>query len=167
MVQRSSRGALQPDNVVRPMSLSDVPVLKNVIRATGLFPPDLLDGMVAPHLTGATAEELWVVAGQELPFAVGYAAPERMTLGTWNLLLIAVHPDRQGLGIGAAVVQYVESALTQRGARLLLVETSGLPPFKSVRGFYRHIGFEEEGRIRGFYNSDEDKVIFRKVIAAR
>ena len=86
-------------------------------------------------------------------------------LGT-ALLLVAVHPGRQGKGIGAALIAAVEQAIAARGARILLVETSGLPDFARTRAFYPRCGFAEEARIRDFYRAGEDKVVFRKVIAA-
>ena len=47
-----------------------------------------------------------------------------------------------------------------------LVETSGLPEFERARAFYRKCGYEEEARIREFYNAGEDKIVFRKALRA-
>ena len=89
-----------------------------------------------------------------------------MTSGTWNLYLIAVHPEHQGRGVGAALVRHIEHALAERGERVLLVETSGLPEFERTRAFYLANGYDEEARIREFYAAGEDKVVFRKVLTA-
>ncbi len=89
-----------------------------------------------------------------------------MTDGTWNLYLIAVHPDHQRLGRGTALLEYIERLLAQRGQRILLVETSGTDEFGYVRKFYGDRGFEEEARIRDFYADGVDKIVFRKVIHA-
>jgi ribosomal protein S18 acetylase RimI-like enzyme len=85
-----------------------------------------------------------------------------MTAGTWNLYLIAVHPDRQRQGRGKALIAHVEQLLAARGERVLLVETSGTEDFEYVRVFYRHSGYEEEARIRDFYADGVDKIVFRK-----
>jgi GNAT superfamily N-acetyltransferase len=100
------------------------------------------------------------------PVGVAYCEPERMTDRTWNLQLIAIHPDRQGQGRGKALLHYVEQMLKARGDRILLVETSGLPDFEQTRTFYAKCGYEEEARIRDFYAAGDDKVIFRKVLNA-
>ncbi len=142
---------------IRDLEATDLPELAAVIGATGLFPPELLAGMAAPYLAGE-AEEIWLRGGPALAFA----APERMTDRCWNMLLLAVHPAEQRRGTGAALVAAVEREAAARGARLILVETSGLPDFDGTRAFYRRCGYREEARIRDFYRDGEDKVVFRK-----
>ena len=151
---------------VRPVRRDDLPALKRVIDANQLFPSELLDDMIAPYLGGGDTGEFWLTAEGDGPVAVGYCAPERMTDGTWNMLLIAVDPARHGEGIGAAMMANVEQRLVEQGQRVLLVETSGLPEFERTRGFYRFIGYDEEARIRDYYQSGEDKVVFRKALMA-
>lgn len=149
---------------IRPTSESDLPQLRAIVDGTQLFPSAMLNEMIAPFLA-ATTTERWLtsdVAG--VAVALAYYVPERMTTGTWNLLLIAVRPDRQGAGIGTALMRYVESDLASTGERLLLVETSGSPEFAATRAFYRSIAYEEEARIREFYQAGEDKVVFRKAL---
>lgn len=71
------------------------------------------------------------------PPAVYYVA-ERMTHGTWNLLLIGLHPYRQRRGIGAAVMRHVETELAATGERILVVETAILRTFESTRVLSPH-----------------------------
>jgi hypothetical protein len=56
--------------------------------------------------------------------------------------------------------------LVARGARLLIIETSGLASFERTRAFYRALGYDEEARIREFFKAGDDKVVFRKALAA-
>ena len=152
---------------VRRVTPNDVPALKALIDATGLFLSDMLDGMLAPYFEqGPTGSEFWITDDEGGPVAVAYYAPERMTEGTWNLYLIAVHPGCQGSGRGSALLRHVEEALGARGERVLLVETSGLPEFERTRAFDSINGYDEEARIRDFYQAGEDKVIFRKELGA-
>ncbi len=88
-----------------------------------------------------------------------------MTQGTWNLLLLAVHPNQQRQGVGAALMHRVEAMLEALGQRILLVETSGLPAFAGTRAFYGRIGYLEEARIRDYYQAGDDKIVFRKTLA--
>ena len=150
---------------VRTLTRNDLPALKVVIDAVGLFPSDMLDAMTAGFLRGEVEEEFWLTYDDGTPVAVVYCTPERLTVGTWNMLLIAVHPSRQGQGIGARLAVEVERRLAARGGRILLVETSGIPEFERTRAFYRGLGYDEEARIREFYAPGEDKIVFRKLLS--
>ncbi|MGD1918590.1 MAG: GNAT family N-acetyltransferase [Pleurocapsa sp.] len=149
-------------NKIRPIKPEDIFALKTVIDANELFPPDMLDDMTADYFQNESNNEFWFTCEDDKPIAVAYCAPEKMTEGTWNLYLIAVHPDYQGKGCGTAMVHYIEQVLAEKGERLLLVETSGLEGFAATRSFYKKCGYEEEGRIREFYAAGEDKIVFRK-----
>lgn len=150
--------------LIRPVVRADLPALKRVIASTDLFPPDMLDGMMDGYLNRASDAVLWLTISNPHPVAIAYAAPEPMTDGCWNLYLIAVHSDHHSQGIGQALVRYVEEFLVVEGVRVLLVETSGLPELARSRLFYSQCGYEEEARIRDFYDEGDDKVIFRKAL---
>ncbi len=149
---------------IRPATPDDVPALKALIDANGLFPSDMLDGMMAGYFSGEESDGFWLTLVEGGPVAVAYFTPERMTLGTWNLLLIAVHPGHQGQGRGAALLRHVEQILAARGERLLLVETSGLPAIELSRSFYRTCGYVVVAEIRDFYQAGENKIVFRKAL---
>ncbi|OYW68348.1 MAG: hypothetical protein B7Z40_03370 [Bosea sp. 12-68-7] len=119
--------------------------------------------MTALFLSGTVQDDLWFIVIEDgAACAVAYCAPERMTNGTWNLLLIAVQEEHQGRGLGRQLTQQLERTLPGRGARILLVETSSLPSFERTRAVYRRLGYVEEARIREFYAAGEDKVVFWK-----
>lgn len=148
---------------VREAKPSDMTAMKSIIDSTGLFPSEMLDEMVAPFFEGNEAAETWLII-EHLDEVVGlaYCASERMTEGTKNLLLIAVHQDKQDCGYGTALLTQLESKLKDRSNRVLLVETSGLPEFHATRRFYVKNGYTEEARIRHFYKEGEDKIVFWK-----
>lgn len=148
---------------IRPVERGDLDHLKAVIDATGLFPSELLDGMLDAFLDGEQPDEHWLTIDRDgRAAALAHYAPERMTVGTWNLLLIAVDPSRQGSGLGRALMRHAEMSLATLGQRVLLVETSGLPEFERTRRFYHRLGYDEEARIRDYYDAGEDKVVFWK-----
>lgn len=149
---------------LRSMKAADIDGVKAIIDSTELFPSAMLDDMTAGYLAGEESQERWWVVGEREISSIVYCSPERMTQGAWNLLLLAVRADRQGQGIGRAAVGAAEVALTRAGARLLLVETSGLPEFERTRRFYRLCGYEQEARIRDYYRAGEDKIVFRKAL---
>lgn len=147
---------------VRAMRAEDLPALRSVIDSTGLFPGEMVDDMATPFLIGSDSTDRWLTLDDGEPIGLAYFAPERMTDGTWNLLLIAVHSDRQGQGLGGRLITAVEQALAGDGQRVLLVETSGLPEFERTRAFYDGRGYRREAVIRDFYQAGEDKVVFWK-----
>jgi ribosomal protein S18 acetylase RimI-like enzyme len=147
---------------IRPLRRGDLEAAAALIATLELFPRDLMPEMAAPALSGATGE-LWWIAGSGSGLA--FAAPERLTDGTWNLLLLAVDPAVQRQGLGRALIATVERALREAGGRLLIVETSGMAEFAGARRFYRRLGFHREARIRDFYGPGDDKVIFTRLLA--
>ncbi len=46
------------------------------------------------------------------------------------------------------------------------METSGLPTFQRTRAFYRRSGYEQEARIRDYYEPGDDMILFRKDLSA-
>jgi ribosomal protein S18 acetylase RimI-like enzyme len=161
--------------MIRPTRPEDMTALIALADAVGLFPPEQLDSlsdMLSDYFNdnrngdNRNGDRFWLIDDDDNDGAVGvaYCEPERMTDQTWNLQLIAIHPDRQGQGRGASLLRSVEQTLLARGGRMLLVETSGVPDFEPTRAFYRKCGYEEEARIRDFYAAGDDKVVFRKVL---
>jgi GNAT superfamily N-acetyltransferase len=147
---------------IRPVRPDDLPALMEVVDGTGLFPSEMLAGMMEPYITSSD-ESFWLTFDDGRPEAIMFVEPERMTQGTWNQLLVAVQPERQGQGIGAALMAAVERRVAHefRG-HLLLVETSDLPEFDRTRAFYERLGYGEVARIADFYRRGEGKVIYAK-----
>ncbi|MBV6633329.1 MAG: GNAT family N-acetyltransferase [Alphaproteobacteria bacterium] len=148
---------------IRPVTSADIIGLKTLIEAVALFPTEMLDDMIAGYLDGM-ANDFWFTAcdADDRPLGFGFCEPERMTVGTWNLLAIGVMPDHQGTGIGGRMISYLEQQLRAKAGRVLLVETMGTPEFERTRQFYHRSGFTEEARIRDFYEAGGDKIVFWK-----
>ncbi|MFK8075680.1 MAG: GNAT family N-acetyltransferase [Granulosicoccus sp.] len=120
-------------SLIRPSISSDLSAAKVIIDAVDLFPSELLDDMFCVNSSEAESKEFWLTFDDGSPAAIAYCAPEPMADGTWNLLLIAVHPDRQRAGIGAQIIRCIEEKLAKEGIRVLLVETSGTDDFIRAR----------------------------------
>ncbi|AFY42504.1 N-acetyltransferase [Nostoc sp. PCC 7107] len=157
--------------MIRASTPDDAAALIAIAVAAELFPANEtaeLSNMLENYFSGNIGDgHLWLTDEENgEPCGVAYYAPAPFTDGTWDLLMIVVHPQYQRQGRGKALVQYVENALRASGQRILLVETSGLPSYDRARAFYTKCGFEEEARIRDFYKAGEDKVVFRKALNA-
>lgn len=138
-----------------------------MLAESGQFDPDAL-AHTAQTLDGYLAGEsdgFWLSADDGELVGAAYCAPEPVTNGTWNLLLLWTRPDRSHQGYGSMLVNRVEQILTERAARLLIVETSGLPEFTAARAFYDKSGFVQEARIKDFFAAGEDKIVYTKTLA--
>lgn len=153
--------------MIRQIKSEDQTALIALAESVDLFGLDELaqvGEMLSDYLSDNNESgEFWITDDDNgTLIGVAYCAPERMTNGTWNVLLIAVHPGYQGQGRGAALMRYVEETLSARGQRLLLVET--IASFEQTRSFYIKCGYEEEACIRDFYDAGQDKIVYRKAL---
>ena len=154
-----------PDAKVRPARRGDEPALREVLASIELFPADMLDGMIAPFHSGGQGHRWLVVEDGEAPVGFAYCEPERMTDGTHNMLAIGVRADRQGFGLGTALIEALERDLVSQGQRVLLIETSGSDAYARTRSLYARRGYVGQARIPEFYAAGEDKIVFWKKLA--
>ena len=90
ILRRCQHESVAVEHAIRPAQRSDIPAIESVVKDAELFPPEMLDDMIAGYLEEKT-RDIWFVAvadGQVVGF--GYCEPERMTSGTWNLLAIGI-----------------------------------------------------------------------------
>lgn len=139
-----------------------------IIEGSGQFDEDALAHVASTldaHFENPDAA-IWLTAlDNETPVGVAHCAPEPVTSGTWNLLMLWTKEGYSGQGHGTALVTDVEHALNQRGARLLIVETSQLPAFAPARAFYDRCGFKREAEIADFFAAGDNKVIYTKPLS--
>ena len=150
------------EHAIRPAQRSDIPALKTVVKDAELFPPEMLDDMIAGYLEVKTRDIWFVGVADGHIVGFGYCEPERMTSGTWNLLAIGILARYWGRGIGGAMMRYLENRLRTGGERVLIVETMGTPAYARTRAFYTANGYAKEARIREFYEPGGDKIVFWK-----
>ncbi|MBD1918350.1 MULTISPECIES: GNAT family N-acetyltransferase [Cyanophyceae] len=157
--------------MIRPILSDDTEALIALAGSMELFSLDELQEL-RQMLTASLSKDgdshpFWLTDDDDGLVALAYCEPERMTDGTWNLQLIAVHPTHQRQGRGAKLLRFVEQTLAERGARLLLVETLGTPDFEYAQAFYHKNGYEKEARIREFYAEGADKIVFCKALSSQ
>lgn len=146
---------------ILPATAADIAALGRIAEAAGLFPADLLPGMIAPALYDGP--DLWLIARRDgAPAGFCFVEPERMTEGTWNMLALAIQPGLQKSGLGRALVTTAERKLAAGGARILIVETAGTDEYAGARAFYASLGYVAQARLPDFYADGVDKVIYWK-----
>ena len=154
-------------NLIRSTRKTDAKAILGIAKESGQFDSDGLahvQDTLEQHLAG-NGEGIWLTADDGEPVGVAYCGPEPVAAGTWNLLMLWTRSDRHGKGHGASLVKQVEHELHSRAARLLIVETSGLPAFAPARSFYAKCGFVHEASIKNFFATGDDKLVFTKSLA--
>jgi len=148
---------------IRKVIQQDIPALKEVLDTLELFPAEMLEDMTSDYFNNPETQDIWFTALEnDKPISIGYAAPEQLTDGTYNLYALGVRSDIQSKGIGKQMMDFVEKELQQNGARILIVDTSSTKAFQKSRQFYENLGFTREAVIRDFWEEGDDKVVYRK-----
>jgi len=165
-----------------PLARRDRPRLAELLEATGAFNADEVqvalslldlssgrsDSSGRDPLTPGDYEFLGAFE-EESSRLMGYvcfgATPA--TDGTYDLYWLAVDPAAQGRGVGTALVRAVEEKLLDRGARLLVVETSSRPDYEGTRRFYARSGYSEAARVRDFYAPADDRIVLTTRLTTR
>jgi len=89
-----------------------------------------------------------------------------LTVDGWDIYWLAVDKAYQGKGIGKKLLKDVEEHILKEDPQAnIRVETSTLKEYAHARNLYYKAGFQEVGRIKDFYASGDDVIIFYKQIA--
>lgn len=153
---------------MRTFTEADGTAVIDLVVAAGMFERDeaafLAEDALLPDDDGSTCLVEDAKDGRGLAAVVFYR-PEEAADRAYDLTMIAVRPDLQGGGRGAALMQHAELDLRDRGQRLLVVRTSGTAKYDATRGFYRGLGLTEHPRIPDYWTDGDDLVLFSKRLA--
>ncbi len=158
--------------LIRNPTPSESQILMNLAEATGVFQPDevteLLGSTLSSFHAGTLGDQHQIkVATQEGTdhiLAWSYFAPSQYASGVWDVWWIGAHPEVHGQGVGRQMLALIESEIRTQGGRVIVIETSSLPPLERARKFYPRSGYKECGRIADFYGIGDSKVIFAKTL---
>lgn len=155
--------------MIRPSLPGDTPDLVEIARGTQVFRPaelvalrEVLDDYHAREKDYGHRALTHTGDRDDAPAGFAYFAPSAMSERGWYLWWIAVDRARHGQGIGSRLLCEAEAEVRDAGARLLIIETSGLPRYEPTRAFYRAHDYEVAAVIRDFYADGDDQVVFVK-----
>ena len=153
---------------IGPLLTSHRSEIESIVRSTQVFSDDEI--VVALEVFDAAFEETdyELVGAFQGDRLVGYACfgATPSTDRTFDLYWIAVRPDAQRTGAGAALMTEVERRLADRRARMLVIETSSRDDYAPTRRFYHKRGYLEAARLRDFYRPGDDRVVMTKRMLA-
>jgi ribosomal protein S18 acetylase RimI-like enzyme len=152
---------------IGPLRPHDRARLAELLVATGAFHDEEIE--VALSLFDLTDDDYEFLGAFDAGRLVGYACfgPTPATEGTYDLYWLAVDPAAQGRGTGRALVREVERKLSERGGRLLVVETSSRADYAGTREFYARSGYTEAARVRDFYAPADDRILLTTRLTTR
>ncbi len=154
---------------MRTFTAADGPAVVDLVVAAGMFAREeagfLADGVLESRDGGATCLVEDADDGRGLA-SVLYYRPEDAADRAFDLTMIAVRPDLQGGGRGAALMRAAEDDLRGRGQRLLVVRTSGTAQYDRTRAFYRGLSYSEHTRVPDYWTDGDDLVLFTKRLSA-
>jgi ribosomal protein S18 acetylase RimI-like enzyme len=148
----------------------DVAAVREICVSTGFFRDDETD--VAVELVQEALDKGQEKSGYYFLFATdedtacGFVCfgPTPCTVGTFDLYWIVVDDRFRGKGIGLELLRRTELALREMNARKLYIETSSTEKYLPTRKFYLKAGYTEEARLKNFYLTGDDKVIYSRYL---
>jgi GNAT superfamily N-acetyltransferase len=159
----------------RGLTAADREPLETLIRETAFFNTEEVevalelidDGLVngeASHYRFNIAEI--AEADASVADIAGYACwgPIPGTVASADLYWIVVHPEHQGRGIGAALLQAAEAWMASTGRTRVYVETSTRAQYDPTRRFYLSCGYHVAADLADFYAPGDGKAIFLKIV---
>jgi D-alanine-D-alanine ligase-like ATP-grasp enzyme/GNAT superfamily N-acetyltransferase len=155
----------------RDLAGSDRPAIEALIRATAFFNPEEVGvalELVDDRLARGEASHYQFLVAEVAERVVGYACwgPVPGTIAAADLYWIVVHPERQGNGVGAALLQTAEEWIAKAGRTRVYVETSTRPQYHPTRAFYAACGYEQAAELADFYGPGDGKAVLLKVLGA-
>lgn len=91
--------------------------------------------------------DVWLIFAGQGDATHGFALA-RLLIDDAELLLLAVEPEARRTGVGRALIERTIATAHERGAHRLLLEVRD---DNEALALYRHAGFGEIGRRRGYY----------------
>ena len=153
----------------RTLERADRGPLEDLIRATGFFNPEEVTvalELADDRLEEGEASHYHFLVGEVDGRIAGYACWGTIT-GTKesvDLYWIAVHPDFQGKGVGAVLLDDAEAWIAGSGQRRVYVETSTRAQYEGTRAFYKARGYTLSAELEDFYAPGDGKAMFVKVL---
>lgn len=149
------------------LDASDVPRIRALVEAAGAFTPE--ERQVAVELAETTLDETqtyrWLLAERD-GVLVGYTCFDRIpfTKSGFDLYWIAVLAEAQGTGLARELLDRTVKFIRGKRGTQIFAETSSRDAYARARAFYLRCGFEEVARFTDFFDTGDDKLIFRLML---
>jgi D-alanine-D-alanine ligase len=154
---------------VRAMQPTDRERIKRIGEGCGAFPPEELAALLdrSEHALGeASGNGYHFLVVEQEDLAVGFACYGRAprTRGTYTIYGLAVMSAWRGQGLGARLLEAVESQVRAVGGEVILTEASSHPRQTQARHFFLRHGFRLVGDVPAFFGEGESRLTYAKYL---
>jgi ribosomal protein S18 acetylase RimI-like enzyme len=125
---------------------------------------EVAEELIDSYLNDPSGSGYHILVAEVDSTVTGYICygPTPLTEGTWDIYWTAVAQEKQGQGIGSALMKSAEKEIVRAKGRLVIVETSSTPLYEKTRNFHLSQGYEIVARIPDFYAPGDDKLVLQK-----
>ena len=156
-------------NLREEVSAADRHRIRDLAAATGFFHADeilVAQELVDERLFKGNASGYHFLLAEEQDHIDGYICygPIPCTAASYDLYWIVVHPQHQGQGLGRFLLHAAEEQIRSAGGRRIYADTSERPQYRTTRSFYERCGYHLAALLPHFYDQEDGKVIYCKVL---
>jgi ribosomal protein S18 acetylase RimI-like enzyme len=149
------------------MSREDRPRITKILHDTPEFKPfevAVAEELIDSYLDDPSCSGYRILVAEADSTVEGYICygPTPLTEGTWDIYWVAVSREKQGQGMGSALIRSAEKEILKAEGRLSIIETSSTPAYEKTRTFHLSHGYQIIARIPDFYAPNDDKLIMQK-----
>lgn len=148
------------------LKATDEEGVRKVLQSSGFFTPEEIYCAMCPiyETFGSSFEAYYFLIAEEADRVVGYICFNRITttIGSYELLWMAVHNDCRGQGLGKQLLNRVEGAVRKLGGKRLFLETHSVPLYIPTRKFYEKCKYQQIGVLKNMYDVNDDSIVYVK-----
>jgi GNAT superfamily N-acetyltransferase len=152
---------------IRPMTSEDKPAVMKILKATPEFTPGevfVAEELIDYYISDLVGSGYLILVAEVNSKVEGYICfgLTPLTEGTWDIYWMATAREKQGQGIGTALLASAEAKIKESRGRLAFIETSSKPEYEKTTRFHLSRGYELICQVPDFYAPDDDKLILQK-----
>lgn len=148
---------------------SDIQTIKEIVESTQFFHPEEVEiaiELIEERLHKGEKSGYHFIFAEYESSVVGYSCYGLIpcTKNRYDLHWIAVKNSFQGKTVGSLLLKKTEASIQHLHGKRIYIETSSKPLYEPTRQFYLKHGYHLDVLVPHFYDQDDDKMIFLKVL---
>ena len=155
--------------LIRPLNATDRAAIAEMLDRCGAFNWEEIRVALEVFEEGLSAKcpDAYVLFGAEVEGGLrGYVCVGHvpLTVNSWDIYWLCVHPCAQRLGLGRALLAHGEDYVRQQGGGRMVAQTSGRADYARAHEFYASLGYALVGRVPDYFSEGDDGLFFCKVL---